>query len=184
MSNQTNGFIGGDERLSKVDGRRKGRDSADVERTQQDGTAFTAAERRRNLRNEFSQEVLPTPAPIPGYHLCWLSTTSQGDAIHNRMRIGYQPVKASECPGFDKFSQKGGEWDGFVSCNEMILFKLPEEIYQDLMVLYHHEMPLEEEQGIRQKVESETDSNGKTIGQVIGNGFDEMSKPVRIPTFI
>lgn len=182
----SNGFLGSDERLKKTDDvARSDRGSADAARIQNDGTALTTAERIKMMRNEWKQEVLPNPPPIPGYHLCWLSSTSKGDPIHNRMRLGYEPVKATELFGFEKFSMKGGEWDGFVSCNEMLLFKLPEEIYQAMMVEFHHNMPLEEEQGLRQRIDSENqqrDSNGRQLGSVEGDGFHDLGR-ARTPIF-
>ena len=68
----------GDQRLKKDagDSVRGARDDADVDRVQQDGSALSAAERRRMLRQEWVQEVLPTPPKIPGFHCCWLSTTN------------------------------------------------------------------------------------------------------------
>lgn len=163
-NSQSNGFIGGDERLKKSDGGdvRADRDSADLSRTLSNGTAFNADEFRTLLRDEFKQEVLPTPPAISGYHLCWLSTNSKADPIHNRMRLGYTPVKASEVTGMENYSMKGGEWDGFVSCNEMVLFKIPRERYQLIMAEYHHHMPLEEEKGIREKIDAaKKDGDGR-----------------------
>lgn len=178
-----NGFSG-DDRLKKSDEvARTERDSDD--REQSTASPFSREERRNFFRNEWKQEVLPTPPEIPGFHLCWLSTNSKGDPIHNRMRIGYTPVKASELRGFEKYTMKGGDWDGMVSCNEMLLFKLPLEIYQEMMAEFHHHMPLEQEQSIKQRIESENnqrDSNGRKLGSTEGDGFDELGKN-RVPIF-
>jgi hypothetical protein len=54
------------------------------------------------------------------------------------MRIGYTPVKADEVPGFENFRVKAGEMEGFVACNEMVLYKIPSEIYQEYMDEVHH----------------------------------------------
>lgn len=189
LNNNTEGFIGDDERLKRgVDDSRVDRESADHVRTAEDGTAFTADERRKFYRNEWKQEVLPNPPAIPGYHLCWLSSSSKMDPVQNRMRLGYVPVKANEINGFDKTSMstmKGGEWDGFVSCNEMLLFKLPMDIYQEMMTEFHHNMPLEQEQNIRQQIEhdnSQRDSSGKNLGSIVGDGFNDMGRN-RQPVF-
>jgi hypothetical protein len=188
MSRNPTGFIGGDDRLKKSDGAesRAGRESADISRTQSDGTAFSAEERRRMIRSEWKQEILPSPPAIPGYHLCWLSTNSKVDPIHNRIRLGYEPVKASEVYGMDKFTMKDGEFAGFVSCNEMVLFKIPEDIYQMIMTEFHHNMPLEYEQGIRERIDEQNaqeDSNGRKLGQIEGDGFDELGRSRRAPVF-
>src|SRR5574343_1046728 len=164
----------GDERLNKSTGDavRGSRESADVDRVQQDGTALSAAERRRMLRQEWVQEVLPTPPKLQGFHCCWLSTTNSTDPVYKRIQRGYVPVKASEVPGFGgQYTVSGGEFDGCVACNEMLLFKIPEQLYNDLMTIYHHEMPMEQEAAIRENVSArdEEDSNGRRLSQVEGD---------------
>ena len=181
------GVFNDDERLRKdtASDVRGDRSSEDLERTDTDGTVSTSAERRRMLRNEWSQEALPTPPQIPGYHLCWLSSTSSYDPIHKRLRMGYTPVKADDVNGFELYKMKSGEWEGHVSCNEMILFKIPNELYQEIMEEFHHNMPLEEEQRIRQSLQSmegDTDSNGKRLSNIEGDGFNSLAKNVR-PSF-
>lgn len=178
----------GDSRLKKDAGQsvRGSRDSADASRVQQDGTALSASERRRLLRQGWVQEVLPSPPAIPGFHLCWLSTTNSTDPIHKRLQVGYTPVKISEVPGFDQYKIDGGQFDGCVQCNEMLLFKIPMEIYQDLMMIYHHDMPLEQEQAIRERLDgmSEQDSNGRSLLEVEGD-FNTMGRQTvpRTPHF-
>ena len=177
----------GDDRLKKETGlsARGSRDNADTDRVQQDGSALSTAERRRLLRQEWVQEVLPTPPSIDGFHLCWLSTTNSTDPVHKRMQIGYQPVKIAEVPGFEQYKIDGGQFDGCVACNEMLLFKVPTDVYQDLMMIYHHDMPLEQEQAIRDRVEAaqEVDSNGRPLGIVEGD-FAQLGRALaRTPTF-
>ena len=133
--------------------------------------------RRRNkmFRDEFTQEALPTAPEIEGFHTCWLSTTHQYDPIHKRMRIGYTPVKAEEVPGFENFRVKAGEMEGFVACNEMVLYKLPIDIYQDYMAEVHHWSPMDEQDKIKVQQEqllNARDSNGKKLGSYEGDGMD------------
>lgn len=185
MSNTDDKF--GDERLKKSAGSdsRSSRDNADVSRVQEDGLALSAAERRRMLRQDWVQEVLPTPPEISGFHLCWLSTTNSTDPIHKRMQLGYQPVKITEVPGFEQYKIDGGQFDGCVACNEMLLFKVPMQVYQDLMTIYHHDIPLEQEQAIRDRImqTQEVDSNGRPLGSVEGD-FNQLGKPLaRTPQF-
>lgn len=170
----------GDERLKKDAGTtiRGSRDGADSDRVNQDGTALSAVERRRMLRQEWVQEVLPTPPDMPGFHLCWVSTTNSTDPVHKRIQLGYLPVKAAEIPGFEQYTVKGGgQFDGCIACNEMLLFKLPMAVYQDLMMIYHHDMPLEQEQAIRDRVQgaSEIDSNGRQLNEVEGD-FNQLGR--------
>lgn len=178
----------GDERLKKTAGEaaRGSRDSADAPRVTQDGTALSAAERRRMLRQEWVQSVLPQVPEMPGFHLCWVSTTNSTDPIHKRMQVGYTPVKASEIPGFDQYKVNSeNEFNGCVACNEMLLFKIPMEIYQDLMAIYHYDMPLEQEQAIRDRVNgmNDEDSEGKRLMQVEGD-FNNLGRgPAVAPNF-
>lgn len=165
----------GDERLKKSAGTsiRGARDSADSGRVDNDGGSLSDSQRRRMLRRENVQESLPTPPGIKGYHLCWLSTTNSYDPIFKRLKLGYMPVKASEIPGYGgtQFTVSGGEFDGCVACNEMLLFKIPEQVYQDLMMIYHHDIPMEQEANIRDNVigKQEYDSNGRELGIVEGD---------------
>jgi len=178
------GFIGGDDRVKQTNQTesRADRGTADHSRKLQDGTAFSIEERRRMLRNEYKQEILPTPPSIPGYHLCWLSTNSRADPIHNRIHQGYEAVKNSELPGMDKWTMKDGEFSGFVSCNEMVLFKIPEELYQLHMSIFHHEMPLEHEQGVRADIEAHNlESAGVCATEV--DGFKDMGAHRATPYF-
>lgn len=182
----TSAILGSDERLKKSvgDSARGSRDSADNERTQKDGTILSDAERRRALRNDWVQEILPSPPDLPGFHCCWLSTTNSTDPIYKRMQKGYMPVKVTEVPGFGiQYTAQGGEFDGCVACNEMLLFKIDKQVYLDLMTIFHYEMPLEQEAAIRERVESsqERDSSGRNLSSVEGE-FSSLGKPVRAPT--
>ena len=68
----------------------------------------------------------------------------------------------------------------------MLLFKIPAQTYEDLMMIYHHEMPLEQEETIKENVKrkQEEDSSGRSLGQVEGD-FENLGRgPGRNPTFI
>lgn len=177
----------GDDRLKKDAGTatRGSRDDADLDRVQQDGTALSATERRRMLRQEWVQEVLPTPPKLAGFHCCWLSTTNSTDPIFKRVQRGYIPVKASEVPGYGtQFTVQGGEYDGCIACNEMLLFKIDELTYQDLMSIYHHEIPKEQEESIYAKINSlqQSDNDGRDLLSVEG-GFNQLRRNVPTPNF-
>jgi hypothetical protein len=170
----------GDSRLKKSAGAdvRGSRDFADVDRVQNDGGSLTAEQRRKQLRNEWVQEVLPTVKAPEGWHFCWLSTTNSTDPIHKRMQMGYLPVKASEVPGFtaSQYKVTGGDFDGCIACNEMLLFKVTAERYNDLMTIYHADMPAEQEQSIKERIMGidERDSTGR--GLVSSEGFDRLGR--------
>ena len=179
-----------DARLTKNAGAsvRGDRTDSDNDRTQNNGIV-TDAERRRMLREDWVQEILPKPPEMEGFHTCWLSTTNSADPIFKRVQRGYTPVKTSEVPGFGNFKAAEGDYAGCVTCNEMLLFKIPMQLYQDLMAIYHHDMPQENEQAIYERVqqvaESEKDNSGRQLGQVEGDGFQNMARgSSRRPTFL
>jgi hypothetical protein len=142
-------------------------------------------ERRRMFRSEWTQEALPTPPAIPGFHMCWLSSTSQYDPIHKRTRMGYSPVKSEEIPGFENYRVAGGENEGLICVNEMVLYKMPEEMYQSMMAEMHHYAPLDEEEKIQvqqDQILNAKDSNGRRLGQVEGDGMN-FDNNREVPTF-
>lgn len=148
---------------------------------------MSAQERRKAWSDEWTQSALPKTPEIPGWHLCWLSTTNSYDSIDKRMRLGYVPVRADEITGFDTYRIKSGENTGFIACNEMVLYKIPMDLYQDVMLQMHHEKPMEEADKIRVQVENlqgARDSSGKSLAQVEGEGFGDMDREVKPPVFI
>jgi hypothetical protein len=90
-------------------------------------------------------------------------------------------------PGYEDYRVKAGEHVGFISCNEMLLFKLPMEIYQEVMLYHHHERPREEVDKIKVQLESlqgQRDSNGRPLMSVEGEGIGSIDQqPNRIPVF-
>jgi len=169
-------------------GGRETRASEDASRAAPEGKFMSAQERRKMWSDEWTQSALPKVPELPGWHLCWLSTTNSYDSIDKRMRLGYVPVMADEFPGFDNYRVKAGEQTGFIACNEMVLYKLPMEIYQEAMLQMHHELPMDEADKVRLQVEQLTgsgrDSNGKSLVNVEGEGFGEFDRNnVKLPVF-
>lgn len=156
--------------------------TADAPRKDSDGTALTRQDRLRMIQDEFRQEALPQVPEIPGYHLCWLSTTSSYDPIAKRMRLGYTPVDHSELPGFNAERAASGAFTGAISCNEMLLFKIPLDTYEMIMQEFHHDQPLREEEALKQNLrKGERDSGGKELdGEV--EGFDDIAVKRPAPT--
>lgn len=147
---------------------------------------FVSAEQRRKMwKDEWTQSALPAVPEIPGWHLCWLSTTNGYDSIDKRIRLGYVPVKAEEIPGYENYRVKAGQHDGYIACNEMLLYKLPMEVYQEVMTAMHHDAPLEDAEKIRIQAEQlqGKDSSGKRLGSVEGEGLGNLDKPVPVPVF-
>lgn len=138
-------------------------------------SAMSESEVEAFLRTEFTNQVLPTPPPIPGFHLCWLSTTNQYDTIAYRMRLGYTPVTPEEIPFFKSQTVKTGEYTGVVGVNEMLLYKIPESYYQKIMHIFHHERPAQEDERLRANLENlQQDTKGRPMIAEMGDGTEEM----------
>jgi hypothetical protein len=177
-----------DSRLKKTlnAGGRESRSSQDSSRAAPEEAFISKQERRKMWSDEWTQSALPKVPEIPGWHLCWLSTTNGYDSIDKRMRLGYVPVRADELPGFDNYRVKAGEDIGFIACNEMRLYKLPMEIYQEVMTQMHHDAPNEESDKVQVQVEQlqgNRDSSGKSLGSVEGEGFGNLNRNVQTPVF-
>ena len=177
-----------DSRLKKTlnAGGRESRSSQDLSRAAPEEAFISKQERRKMWSDEWTQSALPKVPDIPGWHLCWLSTTNGYDSIDKRMRLGYVPVRADELPGFDNYRVKAGEDVGFIACNEMRLYKLPMEVYQEVMTQMHHDAPNEESDKVQVQVEQlqgNRDSSGKSLGSVEGEGFGNLNRNVQTPVF-
>ena len=140
------------------------------------------------LREEALANALPNPPKLPGWHQCWLSTTNTYTPIQQYVRLGYVPVKPEEHAEWQYLKQHGaGHGGDTVTCNEMVLYKIPEEAYQQIMRVVHHDRPLEEERRMRANIEQLKtgddfrDSDGKPLVREEGDGF-EVDRRVRAPS--
>jgi len=149
------------------------------ERTTANADDVERRERLEAFRDKWANSALPELPrdAIPGFHLCWLSTTNQYDSIDKRLALGYEPVKASELGnGFESLGKmSSGKFEGCISCNEMILFKIPEEVYQEVMKMLHLEDPLEHQRNITAALRgnSQESKGGRSI---LEGGILEMEK--------
>jgi len=163
-----------DERLKKELG--VGRQSREMEDRQvTENREVTDDDRLEMFRAQLFNDALPDLPNIPGYHMCWLTTTNPRDPIHRRIQLGYEPIKASEVPGMEFASVKTGEWAGMIGVNEMIAFKLPEALYQRFMQEAHHDAPLREENKLAETAEimrQQAEGSGSTLFE--GDGLVEM----------
>lgn len=154
---------------------------------------LSQAELDQLVASEFDQTALPNAPMIPGHHLVWLTTQSKYDTLQKRERLGYRPVRQSEVPGFDASNGVDvASKDGNVTCNEMILYKIREDMYQAIMRHFHHKRPMDEEAGIvdsiKAREQQERDSAGKSLARVEGEGLTELEAGVNFarqisPTF-
>jgi hypothetical protein len=134
-----------DERLKKVsDPARRSRAMDD--RATTENRELSDDDRVQMFRDSFYQSALPDLPELPGYHVCWLTTTNPRDPVQGRFRLGYEPIKAEEVPGWEYATVKTGEYAGLIGVNEMIAAKLPMRLYHRLMREAHHDAPLREEE--------------------------------------
>ena len=163
-----------DERLKKELG--VGRQSREMEDRQvTENREVTDDDRLEMFRAQLFNDALPDLPNIPGYHMCWLTTTNPRDPIHRRIQLGYEPIKATDVPGMEFASVKTGEWAGLIGVNEMIAFKLPETLYQRFMQEAHHDAPLREENKLAETAEimrQQAEGSGSTLFE--GDGLMEM----------
>jgi hypothetical protein len=167
-----------DNRLKKdadfdVVGRRDNRRTQNREVTE--NRDVSEDDRLEMFRNQLFNDALPDLPNIPGYHVCWLTTTNPRDPIHRRMQLGYEPVKPDEVPGMEYASVKTGEWSGFIGVNEMLAFKLPLSLYERFMQEAHHDAPMREEDKLAEVAEmmrNTAEKAGSTLYE--GDGMSEM----------
>ncbi len=163
-----------DERLKKELG--AGRQSREMEdRKVSENREVTDDDRLEMFRAQLFNDALPDLPDMPGYHVCWLTTTNPRDPIHRRIQLGYEPIKADEVPGMEFASIKTGEWSGLIGVNEMIAFKLPLGLYQRFMQEAHHDAPLREENKLAETAEimrQQAEGSGSTLFE--GDGLQEM----------
>lgn len=144
---------------------------------------LTDEERLDEFRKSFFQSVLPDLPPIDGYHVCWLTTTNPRDSIPGRIRLGYEPVKKEDIPGWEHATLKTGEYEGCVGVNEMIAFKLPMSLYESYMREAHHIQPLYEEEKlssvldvIREEASQAAKSGSRGIKFELEEGMAELGQ--------
>ena len=136
-----------DERIMKSAG--EGRRNRAMEDRAATDRPLSDEQRIEMFRQSFMQSSLPDLPKIPGWHVCWLTTTNPRDSIHVRMQLGYEPVKPEDIPGWagqDHVTLKTGDWAGFIGVNEMLAFKLPISLYKAYMKEAHADAPDREEE--------------------------------------
>ena len=155
-----------DERLKKSpDLTRQSRGAAERKVTEE--RAISDDDRVEMFRSQFFNEALPDLPRIPGFHTCWLTTTNPRDSIQQRIRLGYEPIKAEDVPGWEYVTIKTGEWQGFFGVNEMLAFKLPLSLYKRFMHEAHHEAPAREDEKLTAVLDGIKEAAAAAGGRVI-----------------
>lgn len=160
-----------DERLKKhADEGRENRQMTD--RVITENREVSESERVEMFRQNLFQSSLPDLPDLPGWHMCWLTTTNSRDSIQMRIRLGYEPVKPEDVPGWEYASLKTGDWQGFIGVNEMLAFKLPISLYEKFMMEAHHDAPNREEGKLRDTADflaQQAEGSGSNIVQGDGS---------------
>jgi len=172
-----------DERLKKSAG--DNRNSRAMEdRAVTENREISDNERVEMFRQQFFQSSLPDLPKLPGYHVCWLTTTNPRDSIHTRIRLGYEPVKPEDVPGWEYATLKTGDWVGYIGVNEMLAFKLPLSLYEMYMTEAHHDAPLREEQKLTETAEfMEQQAKASKSRLDMGDGMAEIGQNKREARF-
>lgn len=154
-----------DERIKKSIGVDKA-EREQTDRASTDERELDEAEYLERFRATLHQSHLPDVGTIHGYHLCWLTTNNPRDSITQRLRLGYELVKADEVPGFELTKITSGDYTGFIGVNEMVLAKLPDRLYQLYMREVHERAPDREEEKMnsaRDQLLAEAKERGITV---------------------
>lgn len=166
------------------------RDRHDDNREVAQDRVLNDQQRLDEFRQQFFQSVLPDLPKIPGYHNIWLTTSNSHDSIARRVRLGYEPIKASDVPGYEALSMKTGEYAGCIGINEMVAFKIPSHLYEMYMSEAHHTQPLLEEEKLKSMIETIREessrsaaSGGKGIKVEAYGGMEELGVDPGVPSF-
>lgn len=128
------------------------------------------------FKDSLDQSVLPNLPPMPGYHVCWLTTSNPRDTVQNRVRMGYELITADMIgPGFEGAGPKSAQYPNVVSVNEMLAARIPENLFKRMMRHVHHDMPLGEEEKLRASVDSMKEDAKRQGGKLLeGDGMAEL----------
>jgi hypothetical protein len=124
-------------------------------------------ERLEMFRMNLYNDHLPNIPDIPGYHVCWLTTTNKSDTIQHRTRLGYELIRAEDVPGMDLVTQKTGEYAGCIAVNEMLAAKLPLSLYYRYMQEAHHDAPLREEEKLEETAQLMREQAERSGGRLL-----------------
>lgn len=154
---------------------RAGREEGD--RTLTEDRQTMDADRLEQFRQNFTAERLPRIPPIPGFHVCWLTTTNNSDPVFRRIDMGYQLLKLTDIPGLLITAVKEGDFAGCVMVGEMIAAKIPEELYQMYMQEVHYTQPMQEEEKLRLTLDSiAAEARGMKADLVVEEGSQQLGK--------
>jgi hypothetical protein len=110
--------------------------------------APTDPESRRRFRERFSQTHLPDLPKKEGWHRYWASSTHATNTPARLQTLGYKVITleqlAAEGAGWSPeaaSAKDAASVDGAVRWREMVALECPEELYQQWMKEWHHDLP-------------------------------------------
>jgi hypothetical protein len=102
--------------------------------------------------------ILPHVPDDGAWRYCWVPTDSvvSSDNVHVRLRGGWQLVKWGEVPGFtpEVMNNRSATIGDVISFNEMVLMRIPKQVWEKIMTYHHHTATLEQEASIRERAMS------------------------------
>lgn len=166
------------DRDARLSNRAKSDDRAgreDSERTITEDRQVMDAGRLEQFRQNFTAERLPRIPPIPGFHVCWLTTTNNSDPVYRRIDQGYTLIKMADVPGLQISAVKEGDYVGCVMIGEMIAAKIPEELYQMYMQEVHYTQPMQEEEKLKLTLDSiAAEARGRKADVIVEEGSAQL----------
>lgn len=143
---------------------------------------LTDDDRLDMFRNRLFNAALPDLPDLPGYHVCWLTTTNPRDSIQSRMQLGYELIRPEEMPGMLHATLKTGEWVGCIGVNEMLAAKLPMRLYQGFMKEAHYDAPNREAGKLTDTADFLKDQAERDGGRLIeGDGLQDLRRATPAP---
>lgn len=152
---------------------------------------LTDEERVELLKRANFQSSLPNLPRIPGWHVCWVSTTHPNDTPQGREQLGYTYIRREEVPEFTYNDQKSGDYPGIVTWREMVGMKIPLSTYQAFMEELHHNEPSRQEENIYNEAlqagevaAQAAKRGGKMRAPVVDSGTAELGQARDVPNFV
>ncbi len=139
-------------------------------------------ERLELFRDSLFQSVLPDLPSMPGYHVCWLTTSNGRDTITRRKQLGYELLRHEDVPGWVGGGQ-GGEFAGCIMVNEMVAARIKLSLYNRFMRVVHDELPRGEEEKLRAQIERVREK-GMLVEEGDGTAVEIATRAEPMPDFL
>lgn len=164
-----------DERLKKEIGSAGRRSREAEDRAVTERRELSDDDRLQMFRQTLFNDALPDLPDIPGFHVCWLSTTHPSDTIQRRQQLGYTALRPEEVPGMEYSTLKTGDYAGCIGINEMIAHKLPMSLYLAYMQEAHHNAPAQQAEQIVSQADALKAQAERDGGEIVeGEGMAEL----------